>query len=143
MNKAIARVRGTNDLEVVSSGDDFIEVLSPEFLEGVQLERVVKLEDGQGLRGKFLGAGAFIQTTDMTTGEVKDLPTWRIEVRPNQVARLIGTYQLNQAFSIMPPSTLVRVARIGLVETKNKRRVTDYVVAVEKPAATLQLEMGQ
>ena len=141
LSKAIARVQGAQGLQEVISEDSFIEVLSPEFLENVTLERIVKLEDGQGLRGMFLGAGAFIETTSLETGEVVNLPTWRIEVRPSQVARLIGTYQLNQAFSIMPPSTMVRVARLGMVETKNKRRVTDYVVAVEKPAKTLQLDI--
>lgn len=105
-----------------------VQSVTPELLEGVRVERIVTLEAGQAVCGIYLGEGAHVEVNDPVTGEVRDLATHRIEVRPNIVARLIESHQLKREL----PQHLnkeVRVIKLGLVDTRGGRRVNDFIVA--------------
>jgi len=121
-----------------ASSVELVETMDASWMEGVQVERVVILEDGKGIKGKFLGEGPPCEVADPVTGDMRPLKTWRIEIKPNIVARLLGSARLNSEFSC--PSEMeehprlgqrVRVGRIGKVESKRGRQVTDYFVAWE------------
>ena len=108
-----------------------IETVTAESLKGIDLERVVSLDAGQMLRGIYLGTGPNVELTDTVTGEVRELATHRIEVRPGMIARVIESYQLARE---LPPlkGQRVRVIRLNQVSTRKGRRVNEWVVAPER-----------
>ena len=109
----------------------FVENIDATWLEGIKIARIVKLDDGQGVRGIYMGLGANVEVHDPTTGEVRDVPTHLVEVRPDVMVRLIESSQLKRELAIVPPGTRVRIMKIGQVDTRRGRRVNDYIVAVE------------
>lgn len=112
--------------------DPYLEELSPEFLEGVSIERIVKLADGTGIRGTFRGRGGDIEMVAKGDAPPQIVATWRIEMIDGNVARLMDAHQLSQAFTSMSVGTKVRIAKIGTVETRAGRRCADYIIAVER-----------
>lgn len=113
----------------------FVETVTADWLEGIKIERIVTLDNGQGVRGEFLGVGPTVEVSDPVTGEVRDLPTWRIEVKKDIVIRLLDSSQLGREFKTMTVGTRVRVIKLGQVDTRKGRRVNDFIVAPETPAA--------
>jgi hypothetical protein len=109
-----------------------VERYDQSWLEGIDIERIVSLEEGDGVRGIFRGSGPEIEITDTVTGEVKALGTWRIEVRPGIVVRLLDSAKLKREFPTIPVGRKVRVMRLGQINTRAGRRVTDYIVAPER-----------
>lgn len=108
----------------------FIEDITTKSLEGISIERVVTLDPGKMIRGKYLGMGAVMEVSDPVTGEVRELGTHRIEVRDGLVARLMSSHQLDRE---LPPlmHKRVRVMKLGQVSTRKGRRVNDFIVAPE------------
>lgn len=107
-----------------------VEDITPASLVGVNIERVVTLDAGKMVRGLYLGTGPVVELTDPVTGEVRELQTHRIEVKPGVVARLIESHQLARE---LPPlkGQRVRVMKLGQVSTRKGRRVNDFIVAPE------------
>jgi hypothetical protein len=130
---------GLNDMQrAMVSATDIVEKVDRSWLDGVQLERLLTLADGQGIRGLFLGAGPLVEMTDPATGEVRPVGTWRFEVRPGIIVRLLGGARLDAEFKSMEAGKVrVRVARIGQVSTRRGRRVTDYLIAKEIDIASI------
>lgn len=108
-----------------------VEDITPASLVGVNIERVVTLDPGKMVRGLYLGLGPKVELTDPVTGEVRELDTHRIEVKPGVVARLIESHQLARE---LPPlqGKRVRVMKLGQVSTRKGRRVNDFIVAPEQ-----------
>ena len=107
-----------------------VEQVTPESLRGINIERVVTLDPGTLIRGKYLGPGAALEVTDPVTGEARDVGTHRFEVRDGVVARVMDSHQLGRE---LPQYTgkRVRVIKLGLVDTRKGRRVNDFIVAPE------------
>lgn len=112
--------------------DPYLEELTEEFLENVTIERVVKLAEGMGIRGIFRGRGADIEIAERGDDSAKIVATWRLEMKDGNIARLMSSYQLYAAFEKMPEGMMVRVAKVGTIETRAGRRCSDYIIAVEK-----------
>lgn len=110
----------------------YVEQFDASWLKGVQVEKIVPLADGQGVRGAFLGAGGPVEISDPLTGEVRPLGTWRVRVAASVVIRLLDSARLRSDLCNLPTdgSAHVRIMRVGSVDTKRGRRVTDYVVGV-------------
>ena len=115
----------------------YVEQVDNSWLEGIKIERIVTLEAGQGVRGMYLGIGPTVEVTDPVTGEVRDLPTRRIEVKKDIVVRLLDTSQLKRELDATPVGTRLRIIKLGQVDTRKGRRVNDFIVAPEttQPAA--------
>lgn len=111
----------------------FVQTADATWFTGIKLERIVTLQDGQGIRGHFLGAGGPVDVSDPVTGEVKALGTWRILVAPNIVCRLLDSAQLRSEFANLrgDGTVRVRVIRVGVAKTGRGRNVTQYVVGTE------------
>jgi hypothetical protein len=125
--------------DLVPTADSFITPVTADLLQGIAIERLVKLEPGQAVVGKYLGLGAHVEINDAVTGEVRDLPTHRIEVRPNVVVRLIESYQLKMELPRLIDKR-VRVILLGKQETRGGRRVNDFIVAPELNQGPIDVE---
>lgn len=112
--------------------DPYVEELSEEFLENVVIERVVKLAEGQGIRGIFRGRGPDIEIAKRGDDDASIVATWRLQMADGNIARLMSSHQLYAAFEKMPEGTAVRVAKMGTIETRAGRRCSDYIIAIEK-----------
>lgn len=110
----------------------YVEQFDASWLDGITIERIVPLQEGQGVRGIFLGRGPSVEVADPVTGEVRELGTWRIEVSPGVVIRLLDSARLRSDLAALAPQVKVRIMRLGSVDTKRGRRVTDYIVGVER-----------
>lgn len=104
------------------------EVARLEDLQDYAIEHVTKLKQGRMLRGKFLGEGASIEIIDDKSGEVRTIRTWKIEVGPLKVARLIGSAGLDKHFLNVQPGGTCIVVRGPQVETNKGRRVNQFIV---------------
>lgn len=127
----LEKIDGVTDIvPIVPEVADLVEKVTSESLVGIQIDRIVNLEAGQMVRGKYLGTGPEVEVHDVVTGEVRNLVTHRIEVRPNIVVRLIESFQLKRE---LPPllNKRVRVIKVGQVDTRRGTRVNDWVVAPE------------
>jgi hypothetical protein len=111
----------------------YVEQIDASWLKGVAIERIVPLADGQGIRGVFLGAGPPVEVSDPVTGEVRPLGTWRFQVAPDVVIRLLDSARLKSDLSAFHTdgSVRLRVMRLGQKKTNRGRNVTDYIVARE------------
>lgn len=107
-----------------------VETITPDALRGVTIERVVTLDPGQMVRGKYLGMGAILEVHDPVTGEVRELATHRIEVRDGVVARIIESHQIARELP-QYMGKRVRVMKLGQVSTRKGRRVNDFIIAPE------------
>lgn len=132
-------VRATNAAAVMvrqPDASDLVETIDQSWLDGVTVERTITLEEGQGIRGRFLGSGPPVELTDPVTGELKELGTWRIELRAGIVARLLDSARLRVELRSATLGRRVRIARLGTLRTSKGRNVTDYLVAWESDPAT-------
>ena len=108
-----------------------VERITKSALAGVNIERIVSLDAGMMIRGKYLGLGPKAEVTDPVTGEVREIDTHRIEAKPGIVARLFDSHQLARELAGKEGEHL-RIMKLGQVTTKKNRRVNDYIVAVER-----------
>lgn len=106
--------------------------------EGQIIEEVVKLEDGQLLKGIYLGPGGSLDVTDPSTGETRPLNTWKVRHPANRqiVALLLGCAKLNRFFGGVPVGSAVTILRRGSVRSNAGRVVNDFVTAHTPPAET-------
>jgi hypothetical protein len=114
----------------------FVEQVDASWLEGIKIERIVTLETGQGVRGLYQGIGPTVEVSDPVTGEVRELPTHRVEVKKDITIRLLESSQLKRELAVIPIGTNVRIIKLGQVETRKSRRVNDYIVAVVPQSAS-------
>lgn len=126
-----ASLRSMQTLGMVPDSQSFVEKVDPSWLEGIKIERIATLEPGDGIRGIFQGPGPTVEVSDPVTGETRDLGTWRIEVKPDVVCRLLTSSQLEREFRAIAVGRRVRVIKLGQVATRKGRRVNDFVVGVE------------
>lgn len=126
-------------------GAAFVQEIDASWLKGVDIERIVPLADGNGVRGIFLGEGGPVEVTDPDTGEIRALGTWRIRVQPQLVIRILDSARLRSDLAKLATdgTVRVRVMRLGVKNTSRGRRVTDYVTGVEPSAFRFAWEMEQ
>lgn len=97
--------------------------------EGMIIEEVVKLDDGQMMRGIYRGPGGTVDVTNPATGEVGPVGTWRVQHPTNEqvVALILGCAKLNRFFGGIPIGSEVTIVRRGSVRSNSGRVVNDYV----------------
>ena len=153
----MAKQNGNGKGEMVKHGDGEMvkhEEITPEafvqgkveasdlFDLGFQSEIVVSMKKGNGFFGLFLGQGPSIEQENDKTGEVKYMPTWRIQagkligkeddgtlkyILSRAVGQVVGTYDLNKFFSSHTPgNTLVAVEHLGKQDLPGGRSVNRY-----------------
>lgn len=104
--------------------------------EGMIVEEIVKIEEGQTMQGIFLGAGGATEVADPQTGEIRPLGTWRIQhpKNPQIVALVLDCAKLRRFFGGIPVGSRVTLYRRGAVRSAKGRVVNDYLCAHVPPA---------
>ena len=121
-----------------------IKPASADMFDGMTIEHVVSLQDGDSISGVFLGEGEsvlakndkVIERIDPETGEVTKvtettetpLKTWRIEVQPGKVACVVSSAQLDTRMPGVPLGDFVTVARLGTGRTRRGQQITRYLI---------------
>lgn len=133
----VAAMQESGDLAGV-----FVQEVDRSWFEGVTIERVVPMEDKMGVRGVFLGAGPPVEITDQATGEIRPLGTWRLQVAPLVVIRVLDSARLKSEFTGKKDdgSLRCRVMRMGSGKARSGKNFTDYVVGWEAPSFRFKWE---
>jgi hypothetical protein len=100
-----------------------------DFFAGIEVDKVIPIEEGMAVCGQYLGTGPHIDMVDITSGETKPVQTHRFRIAPKVVIRLIGCYQLDHELPKLE-GKVVKVAKLGVIDSKRTgRRVADWIIA--------------
>lgn len=118
--------------------DTGIRVADASMFDGMDIDQVITLEDGQGVVGIFRGEGDGVEVNrlDAKPGEPTSalLKTWRIEIDTGRVAQLVSSAQLDRRMPGVPLGAKVSIARLGAGKTRRGTNVTRYIVGVQPTA---------
>lgn len=97
--------------------------------EGFSAEVIHTLQDGEAIRGVFAGPGGAVEVSDPNTGELRQLPTWRVRAKDGGlVVSLLGAAQLNARLAGVAVGTEIFVQRKGKTRTTKGRNCNNYLV---------------
>jgi hypothetical protein len=115
---ANAKTQAPSQIEKFSTLDDWAN-------EGIIAPEVLKLEEGERIRGILEGPGQFIATTD-AAGDPKDVPTWRIRTA-QACFDLMGGHNLDKNLPELVGHE-VGIAFMGQGTTKKGNRVNEFKI---------------
>ncbi len=93
-------------------------------------------EEGEGVKGIYLGPGAGVEVEDVSTGEMRPVLTWLFEVAPGVTIALMGNYQINRTMEKAELGTVIQIVRGATERTRKGTQVTPvHVFHFGKPAS--------
>lgn len=98
---------------------------------GFKFTHDLVLKDGEGVEGVYGGPTVPASFVDDGTGEVREIPCHLIE-RDGVTFRVVAGTKLHRLLSAVTVGQTVAVIRLGNVELKGGRRMTDYAVGVKE-----------
>lgn len=97
--------------------------------DGYSSEMVHTLQDGETIKGVFLGRGGNVEVSDPNTGEMREIPTWRVRSKSGAVTiNLLGASQLNARLAGLVEGTNLVISRRGKSRTARGRNVNNYLI---------------
>lgn len=119
-----------------------VQELTADMFEGMTIDQVVSLKDGEAIKGIFRGKGETVEVenTDKDGNtEKKPIDTWRIETAPGRISCVVSSAQLDRKMPTIEEGSIVCIGRLGVEKTRKGQQITRFVVGVEpatdKPAA--------
>jgi len=110
--------------------DDPTFTAAAESLAEFRFLRDLTLQEGQGVKGTFVGFGEKAEFADDKTGEVREVPTAIIQIA-NVRYRLLCPTMLERLLGAVKAGEVVAIIRGGYRNTRKGHRITDYAVGVE------------
>jgi len=107
--------------------DGWIKQLDKSAYDGIVIERVHSLGEGQVIEGTLLGRGQTLESTDQSNGEVRAIHTHRIRVAPQLTVAVLESYAL-RALRALPVGQRVRLIHQGFLR-KGAKQIADVIVA--------------
>jgi hypothetical protein len=99
-------------------------------LRGFKFVRDLQLGDGRGIKAKWMGFGKPVELADPNTGEVRAVSCAMLETG-NVTYRLLCGVKLERLLGAIEVGKTVAILRLGQVEIKGGKRMTDYAVGSE------------
>lgn len=105
----------------------WIKQIDKSAFEGIVIERVHSLQEGQVIEGELLGRGQTLESVDEKTGEVRPINTHRVKVAPQLVVAILESHAL-RSLRVLPVGQRVRLIHLGFIR-RGSRQIADVVTA--------------
>jgi len=120
--------RITNEAAVTSGAEAAAKLVS----KGYKVTRDLVLADGDAFEGTMVGPDAPREFADDKTGEVRSVPAWLLDGVDGIRYRVLAGSKLARLLEPIKPGVELAIQRIGTVETRGGRRMTDYAVGTRE-----------
>jgi hypothetical protein len=126
MTKGIDRKR--NEAAVTSGAEAAAKLVS----KGYKVTRDLVLADGDVFEGTMVGPDKSRPFVDDKTGEVREVPAFLLDGVDGVRYRILAGSKLARLLEPVEAGAELAIQRLGMVETRAGRRMTDYAVGVRE-----------